>query len=89
MYHLFFSHLLEDEHILDKSIVDNSLEACTYVCWKFTDLIRNDSTGGNELIGFSFNTMSMLKEILPKLINWSIHLQAIDLAESFFTVGLF
>ena len=74
----------------EKSIVENALEACTYVCWKFTDLIRSDSKGGNgiELIDFSLSTVSMFKEILPKLIDWSVHLQIIALAESFFTVSV-
>ncbi|KAL7073374.1 hypothetical protein ACQ4LE_007464 [Meloidogyne hapla] len=82
------TYLLENEHTPEKSIVENALEACTYVCWKFTDLIRNDSKGGNvdELIDYSISTVSSFKEVLPKLIDWSVHLQTVSLAESFFNI---
>ncbi|CAK5073192.1 unnamed protein product [Meloidogyne enterolobii] len=81
-------YLLDNYHTSEKSIIENALEACTYVCWKFTDLIRNDSKSGNgdELIDYSINTISSFKEILPKLVDWAVQLEEITLAESFFPI---
>lgn len=82
-----FSFLLDNENNPEKSMIENALEACTYVCWKYTDLIKSDK-GSNELIDYCTNTVSMFKEILPKLIDWSVLLEEILLAESFLIVSV-
>nr|CAD2205614.1 unnamed protein product [Meloidogyne enterolobii] len=81
-------YLLDNYHTSEKSIIENALEACTYVCWKFADLVRNDSknANGDELIDYSINIISSFKEVLPKLIDWSVQLEEITLAQSFFTI---
>ena len=79
---------MDNYYTPEKSIIENALEACIYVCWKFADLIRNDSKNGNgdELIDYSINIISSFKKVLPKLIDWSVQLEEITLAESFFPV---
>jgi len=51
-------------------------------------VVRNDSknANGDELIDYFINIISSFKEVLPKLIDWSVQLEEITLAQSFFTV---
>lgn len=62
-----------------------ALDTCTYVCWKLTDSVK-DETINERRIEFSRVIIHAFKSVLPRLIDWAISLQQTLHAESFMKV---
>lgn len=79
---MFFRYFLSMKNAPTIANLQNILEACTYVLWELTGIVKNEERKDSKL-DFIKNVVTSLKSILPALLDWSANLESLIHVEAY------